>query len=177
MSRERIGNGWEHEVYVSKREGWVLKRPTRMNAVSMLVLGYGSEKMVKEINQARSEIRESSRISIPETRVIRFPLLRLGTRFFGRSYIVAQRFINEDHSVADISEVVQEGQNTMSGRYQTAPDNFRTNGGIVHLIDPSHAFYRFGERLGFSYEQLVAIRSRLPLIDRVKGLLPQNKKR
>lgn len=149
--RELIGSGREHEVFRSNRDGWVLKRPKGPILAALTLSGFGPKKVIQELRETEDLISSSQILRSPETRV--FP--------FGRGYVIAQRFVEEDGSVEDIrAKLKQEGQKLMANRYSLAHGNFINNNGRVYLVDHSHAFYRLGERLGFKFEDITSIRTR-----------------
>lgn len=150
-SRELIGAGREHEVFRSNRDGWVLKRPKGAILTSLALSGFGPQKVIQELRETEDLIASSEILKMPETRV--FP--------FGRGYVIAQRFVQEDGSVENVrAKLKQEEQALMANRYSLAHENFINNNGSVYLIDHSHAFYRTGERLGFKFEDIASIRTR-----------------
>ncbi|HYM65057.1 MAG TPA: hypothetical protein VES68_01040 [Candidatus Sulfotelmatobacter sp.] len=149
--RELIGAGREHEVFKSNRDGWVLKRPKGPILTALVISGFGPQKVTQELKEAEDLISSSQILRSPETRV--FP--------FGRGYVIAQRFVEEDGSVEDVrAKLKEEGQKLMANRYSLAHGNFINSNGHVYLIDHSHAFYRIGERLGFKFEDITSIRTR-----------------
>ena len=162
-SRELIGHGREHEVFRSNREGWVLKKPKAPILMALALSGFGPQKVIQELRETEELIASSKILKSPETRI--FP--------FGRGYVIAQRFVQEDNSLEDIrAKLKAEGQTLMANRYSLLHGNFVTNNGGLYIIDHSHAFYRFGERLGLKFEDITSIRTRTKryLRRRLQGL-------
>jgi hypothetical protein len=122
MSREIIGQGHEHTVYrVNNNDEWVLKKP-RFIQRSL----YSAQEIQQEIT-TNTQLLDNENVIIPPTRL--FPI--------NGSYIIAQKFIEEDFSM-DIREQFLEQDNTyLLQRYNNQPKNFISNQGNIYWIDPT----------------------------------------
>jgi hypothetical protein len=122
MRKEFIGQGHEHTVFrINNNEEWVLKRPRVLQKIL-----YSKIEIENEIKNNTIRIANEN-IVIPRTRL--FP--------FNKSYIVAQKYIEEDNSVNIKEQFLEENNEYLLHRYESQPHNFIANQGIVYWIDPT----------------------------------------
>lgn len=130
MERIIIGRGREHVVFRAKhRNNIVLKKQTWLSLVSLRLAHLNAQDVLAEIRDA-CQMVEGSRIRIPNTRL--FPFRN------GRSYILAQTFIEEDQSVPNIREYIAREQIPfLVDKFDLNPSNFITCKNIVYWVDPT----------------------------------------
>ncbi len=130
MNQERklIGQGLEHTVLESKIPGIVLKRPRLINRLSLNYLFGGTQTVIKEFAETKSQIKgHEANVRVPAMRL--FPL--------GKSYIIAQEYIECDKSVDIGAKLGSLGLTYQENRFRTNNKNFSCKDGVVYIIDPT----------------------------------------
>ncbi len=155
--REKIGTGWEHEVFESKIEGWVLKRPKGVALALFRLFFKSPSDVLKQELDYHSERLKRNYIKFPETRIFTI----------GKGYIVAQRIIEEDLSLNPLDirgKLEQTGDQYLIDLYQRDSSNFRSNNGDLFCLDLTFGFNRYPHKLGIinieNQKHLTAILSR-----------------
>lgn len=139
LERQIVGKGCEHTVYKSQHKDWVLKTPRW----SVLLCGIILDKMPSQIIAGEfkkaQQVSKDTGVIFPETRV--FP--------FGNGYIVAQKYIQEDHTVSDPEEyLLKTGNEDVINAYEIKPDNFIAHEGRLYWVDPTFGFTRIPHETG-----------------------------
>lgn len=167
MSREKIAEGWEHEVFLSKKPGWVLKRPKKSILRVNSALGYGTAKIREEISEGQSIAYGSEIMSVPETRV--FDTKKI-FRYGKEGYIIVQRYVPEDGSISGLRDkLFSEGKKFLVDQYEVDSRNFGSNQGSVYWYDPSHGYHRILDRFPIiSYKVFIPLKARLVRL--IKGM-------
>ena len=98
-----VGSGWEHKVMLPKnetlRQNWILKKPRLLTILILRIIG-GVDQLRREYQEAQVLIAQANIVKLPESRI--FDTLTLGFKKSG--YIIAQRRLREDHSIAAIKK-------------------------------------------------------------------------
>lgn len=130
MPRERVGHGKEHDVFASKNAGFLIKRQNKANVLISCLFKLNPELIVREW-QAALKYQDSG-VYIPESRIFIIN---------ERNYLIYQKYIEEDFSVRNIQTYLEErGLIGLAGRFERNPENFRSNNGVVYLLDFTHGF-------------------------------------
>lgn len=136
--RQLLSSGIEHTVLLSTLRlslSVVLKKPNCFNYVSMV----GKDRAAvlrQELSQAKELIKDTD-VQIPRTLIYgvngRFLYI-----FPTKGYIIGQEYIEEDGSVPNMQEHLQnQGLVSLVDEYIHEPRNFISRGGIVYWIDPT----------------------------------------
>ncbi len=126
--KELIGEGYEHMVYKRPTSKFVLKTPTPLNIKSIRLSGKGPRALDSE-REFWEKMISNSPVRIPPTRM-----------FLSESkvYIMGQRFIEEDGSIEDVASYLRsQGLQVLARKYELDPTNFKSNQGVLYLIDPT----------------------------------------
>lgn len=158
MYKELISSGHEHIVYRSNFKKYALKRPTFTNQVAFWLYNF-DPKIIEDEYREADQMVEGSTIRTPRWRVFTHPE-RLGGRkpyplwkriLTRKKYLVGQEFIEEDNSVDNIKQVLQEqNQDHLVQRFISNRSNFITRNGEIFYIDPTKGIFIAGllDRLG-----------------------------
>ncbi len=147
MERIMVGRGWEHKVVLLKNEklrrNWVLKKPHLLTILILRMTG-DMDQVRREHQDAQTLIAHTNVVKLPESRI--FDTMALGLK--NRGYIIVQRRLQEDHSVAAIKKTLKNaGQDLLADIFDVQPENFISQGGTIYWIDPSHAYHRLLNRI------------------------------
>ncbi len=160
MERERIGGGWEHEVYKSRREGWVLKRPKLPVILVNNLMRFDARDVRDDLRQAQAVVGETSFVDIPTSRIFEFNGSFLGVNY--SSYIIVQRYVKEDGSVTDIENQLRtSGQEYLANRYTIMNENFVSNMGKLFLVDFTRTYKRALGKMKIPYAEATRLHSNL----------------
>lgn len=132
--REFVGQGREHRVVRSRRDTQtVLKTPRVLNSLALRYLFDGVRTVRRDIDQ-KTRLAKRAGVQIPTTRVFSLPS-------FQGSYVIAQKYIPNDHSV-HIGEYLKSRQvDELTLMYESHSDNFLSYRGRVYLVDLTHEFF------------------------------------
>lgn len=135
--RQIIAKGMENIVLgpVARNSEIVIKVSRPANYLSMIGRDQAAV-LRKELNEAQALV-EGTNVQIPRT-VIHYgkELKVLGLKTKG--YVIGQRFIQEDHSVASVGDYLsQQGLTSLVHEHKHEPNNFVTHNSVVYWIDPT----------------------------------------
>lgn len=123
-----LDGGLEHKVWQrSDAPDIVFKTPKKINAALLNRYFGGVQKVRDELEEA-NKTAHASGLKIPRTII----------EPFGRSYMIAQEYIQDDHSVANIEERLHKsGNKDFLTWYQQNPSNFASREGKIYWLDPT----------------------------------------
>ena len=133
--REKIGSGWEHNIFRSSIDGWVLKKPKEATLFFLRLLTKTPGELIKEEVESNSERLTKNNIFFPETRVFTF----------GAGYVIAQKYVEEDNSLDNGGKryrIEQTGDSYLINLFTREESNFRSNGGNIFCLDLTYGFNR-----------------------------------
>jgi hypothetical protein len=178
--RERVTTGMEHVVVRPARLACQTEGQDRRAEVlkisrpfNRLTLSFGDpvEILREELGVCQKLVEETC-VRIPKTQIYRTNSVCFG-RFVVRSYVIRQDYVEEDGSVSNIREVLQQqGLVTLLDEYDHEPGNFVGNGGSVYWVDPTRGMVgRLLERTGkMRIEDYRRLRRRWSGVIRLFGL-------
>lgn len=123
-----LGGGLEHKVWQrSDAPDIVFKTPKKINAVLLNRYFGGVQKVRDELEEAG---KTAETVGLKAPRTIIEP--------FGKNYMMAQEYIQDDHSVTDIDERLRNcGNEDFLTWYQQNPSNFASREGNIYWLDPT----------------------------------------